>query len=75
MEFVSLGYITLNESISETNKINKNLKIMKLNDEFSCVLFREPIQISLPNTFTKLKFQYIHYSELSENFTKKEIIF
>ncbi|MGR3857381.1 MULTISPECIES: hypothetical protein [Chryseobacterium] len=75
MEFVSLGYITLNESISETNKTNKNLKIMKLNDEFSCVLFKEPIQISLPNTFTKLKFQYIHYNELSENFTKKEIIF
>jgi hypothetical protein len=32
MEFVSLGYITLNESISETNKTNKNLKIMKLNE-------------------------------------------
>ncbi|KIC63698.1 hypothetical protein [Chryseobacterium taiwanense] len=75
MNFVSLGYITENISISETNKTNNKLKIIKLNHRFSCVLFNDPLEISLPNTFRKLKFKYINYNDITENFTNKEIIF
>jgi len=74
-ELITYGYITSYDVIPTNIVQNSKFKVVRLNDKLSCIIFKRPLKMFLPETYRRLEYSYTIYEELKENFSEKKVVF